>query len=436
MRIIKSNTLRYEAFHKTLPSVTRGSSANLGPGLLGDSYEEELSTAANNGVDASIKILEFAKNIKGLTGAASIEESFHLLLKELLNSKETDIFLFNENQTSLIPVSPNTSSRAKYFINNALMSGTLNGVFETGTHKIILDSLVYNIDGTKSYYLIIPFSGATKNKGVLLALMPFSMSDNASEIPLIKICLEMFLNRLEAIGKQEELKSAYNELQVYQSKLTNDYKLSAIGELTSGIVEDVLTPLQVIVSSTEFLRHEDSAADQKVLDAINLQVKKVKNVINRLVKFASTGDTKDKIYPCNINNVINDFYQMFNSSLKNDNYECVLDLENNIPSVLTNPNYINQMLTNIFFLIRAGGNKAGGIFIQTRCINEKVTVKFLATDYFEELDNETLNPVRDVNLKIINNLMLQHQGEIKFDSNKSRGTVITLSFPLKRKIIR
>lgn len=435
MRIIKNNTLRYEAFHKTLPSISRGRLSSAGLALQ-DGYKEEIPGTLNKEYNSSVKILEFARNIKSLNSISAVEESLKLLLNELMGVKETALFFFNENQTSLIPVSPNTSSRSKYFVNNSLMSGALNGIFETGTHKIILDSLVYNIDGTKSYYLIVPFTGGANEKGVLLTLMPFSLTEGSGEITLIKVCLEMFLNKLEVIGRQEELKSAYNELQVYQSKLTNDYKLSAIGELTSGIVEDVLSPLQVILSSTEFLKKEDSAADEKVLDTINQQVKKVKTVINRLVKFAGTADSKNKIYPCSINKAINDFYQMFSSSLKNDNYECVLNLEDNIPSVLTNPNYINQILTNIFFLIKAGGSKAGGILIQTRYASEKIVVKFLSTDYFEELDNDTLNPARDVNLKIIKNLMLQHQGEIKFDSNKSRGTVITLSFPLKRNIIR
>jgi signal transduction histidine kinase len=299
-----------------------------------------------------------------------------------------------------------------------------------------LDSQVYNIDGSKSYYLIIPFSGKGKNKGLLLALSSYSLNDNSIGIYSVKISLEMFLYRLEEIEKREELKKAYNDLQVYQSKLTNDFKLSAIGELTSGIVEDVLSPLQVIQSSTEFLRNDNSSGDENVLDTINLQVKKVKTVINRLIKFANTVDAKNKIYPCSLNNIINDFYLMFNSSLKNSNYECVLDLENNIPSLLTNENYINQILANIFYLIKAGNNKAGGIFIQTKCINEKVSVRFLSTDYFETLNKKTQNSLIDINLKIIKNIMLQHEGEIKYESDRNKGTIINLSFPLKRKTLR
>ncbi len=434
MRIIKSNNLRYEAFHKTLPSITRSGSTSTAAGLLRNGYEED--NANNKSNNLLIQILEFIKNLESINDLTSLEKRLNLLLKKFLNCKESSIFLFNEDQTSLIPVSSNTSSRIKYFANNLFGSGTLNELYNTGKHKILLDSLVHNIDGSKSYYLIIPFSGRVKNRGLLLALLPYTLNDNSIELHSVKISLEMFLYRLEEIEKREELKKAYDELQIYQSKLTNDFKLSAIGELTSGIVEDVLSPLQVIQSSTEFLRNDNSTGDENVLDTINLQVNKVKNVINRLIKFANTGDTKNKICPCSINNIINDFYLMFSSSLKNSNYECVLDLENNIPSLLTNENYINQILANIFYLIKAGNNKAGGIFIQTKCINEKVNVRFLSTDYFETLNKKTQNSLVDINLKIIKNIMLQHEGEIKYESDRNKGTIINLSFPLKRKALR
>jgi K+-sensing histidine kinase KdpD len=438
LRIIKNNTLRYEAFHKMLPTVTKGGTAIAAASLLRNGLEKESNGNSGSSYNSLIELSEFLRNLKNTNDRNSLDNNLSLFIKNMLKSKESGAFFFNEDQTSVILPSTNVSSRTGYFINNLFKSGVLKDICSNGVHKIIMDSLVYNIDGTKSYYLIVPFWGRTKYKGFLLALLPYTVDENSIEIHSIKLSLEMFLQRLELIEKQEELKNTYNQLHVYQSKLTNDFKLSAIGELTTGIVEDILSPLQVIQSSTEFLKHDNTVRDENVLDTINVQIKKVKNVINRLIKFANTGtgDVKNKIYPCSLNNIINDFYNMFNSSLKNSNYECVLDLENNIPSLLTNENYINQILTNIFHLIKAGGNKAGGIFIQTRSINEKVMIKFLSTDYFEELNNNAQNRMQDINLKIIKNILLRHEGEIKYESNKNKGTIIILSFPLKRKIIR
>ncbi|MDR3627343.1 MAG: hypothetical protein P4L45_10945, partial [Ignavibacteriaceae bacterium] len=217
-------------------------------------------------------------------------------------------------------------------------------------------------------------------------------------------------------------------------KLANDYKLSAIGELTSGIVEEILSPLQVISSTTELIRSDDSQVDGEVFDTINTQVKKVKKIINNLLKFAGNNDVKSKVQPCNINELINEFYMLTVSSLSNDKYECITDLEENLPPVITRPNYIYQLLTNIFSMIRSQKGNEGGILIQTKYRDEKVEIKFLTTDCEEDLKQENLRNNKDINLKIINNIMASHEGELFIDSNDTNGTIINLSFPIKRNL--
>ena len=299
----------------------------------------------------------------------------------------------------------------------------------------MLDHLVHDIDGSKSFYLLIPILEENKGKGIFSILTPTSsFSENSLEVPFIQMGLTIILSKIEILLKQKELKNIYNELHVYQSKLANDYKLSAIGELTSGIVEDILTPLQVITSTTELLRSEGNYVDEELLYSINVQVKKVKNIINRLVNFAGITDGKLKVQPCSINGIINDFYQVTITSLQNDNYECVLDLEDNLPSVLSHPNYINQLLSYIFSLLKSQKSVGGGMLIQTKYHNERVNIKILSTDYLENIGNENTENANDVNLRIIKNIMEKHEGLFRFETDKINGTVVHLIFPLKRKI--
>ena len=117
-----------------------------------------------------------------------------------------------------------------------------------------------------------------------------------------------------------------------------------------------------------------------MIDTINQQVKKVKSIINNLLKFAGNNDAKSKVQPCNINELIKEFYELTYSSLNNDKYECITDLEENLPPVITQPNSIYQLLTNILSIIRAGKGNEGGILIQTKYRDEKVEIRFLTTD--------------------------------------------------------
>ncbi len=433
MRIIKSNTVSYEAFHKSLPYLTKSVKGNGGSSLVDLNEEKEKFSKKYHAILQSI--IAFEKHVKNSKDFQSAASYFGVLLKGILTFKEANIFLFDEEKKTLRPLSVSASERSVYFINRAYAEKKLDEIFKFGKPKIILDSHVLDIDGSKSYYLLLPIIEENKNKGLFAILTPHSsFSDNSLEIPLIQLGLSILLNKVELILKQHELTNAYNDLHVYQSKLANDYKLSATGELTGGILENILAPLQVIISTTELLRNDDEDADEDLLETINNQIKKIKSTINLLINFTNTPDGKTKIQPCDLNEVIESFYKVVLSSLQNDNYECVLDLEENIPSILSHPNYINQLLTYIFSFIRAKESSGGGIFVQTKYFNEKVVLRLLSTDFIPNLPKDNLGQKGDLNLRIVNNIMMNHEGNVSIESDKLNGTVIILTFPLKRNI--
>ena len=433
MRVIKSNTVAFESFHKSLPYLTRTGAVITADKSAGYGYNKSSNDDRYN--DVLKKLLEFEKKIKNSKNFQDLINNFDSFLKNFLTFKENNIVLFDGNKVRLIPVSQATSERSKYFINKLIADGTFNKICSQGEPKVILDPLVYEIDGSKSFYLMVPVSEDAKNKAVLSILAArTSFSEKSFEIPFIQMGFMLVLNKIEFLIQKKELKNIYDELHVYQSKLSNDYKLSAIGELTSGILEDILSPLQVITSTTELLRGEGNDTDEEMLDTINAQVGKVKNIINRLVNFAGINDGKLKIQPCNLNQIIKNFYNVISTSLQNDNYECVLDLEESLPSVLSHPNYINQILSYLFSLIKSKNDNGGGILIQTKYQNEYINLRVLSTEYVENLVHEKNGRSGDVNIRIIKNIVAKHEGRLSFETDKMNGTSIQLLLPLKRKI--
>jgi K+-sensing histidine kinase KdpD len=402
----------------------------------------DLETEEDKSIVKSIKlVLEFKDDIVKSRTNDQIFALYLELLKRILNIGELNVFFCESDDKVLASLLPVGSERISFFINKVFEKGILKDVVASGKPKIIFDSLVYNIDGSKTSYLIMPLveedidiNGHTSKEGVLVVSLTSEYRENSVEVSLVQLSLQFVLAQIALGNKQKELKNKIDELQTYQSKLANDYKLSAIGELTSGIVEEILSPLQVITSTTELLRSDDNEIDGEVLDTINTQVKKVKSIINNLLKFAGNNDAKSKVQPCNVNELISEFYELTASSLSNDKYECIMDLEENLPPVITQPNYIYQLLTNIFSVIRSEKGNEGGILIQTKYRDEKVEIRFLTTDYEEKLKQENLKNIKDMNLRILNNIMATHEGDLFIDSDKTNGTVIILSFPIKRNI--
>ncbi len=433
MRVIKQATLSYEPFNKSLPYLTKTE----GNGEYRQSYYsgEEYSNE-NRSLSAKLKqVVDFERTISGLKSADLILHQFEALLKRLIRYKDINFFVQKNNR--LVSYLKPISERTKLFIDKTFSAESLNKFFAADMPKLFNDIFINNIDGAKSFYLLIPVLEENKDKKLFTILMPANKNlEDSEEIFIIRLCLQIVLSKIEFLLKQEELNKSLAEMQAYQSKLANDYKLSAIGELTSGIVEEILSPLQVILSTTEFLRNEDEYSDNEALDTINNQVKKVKTAINSLVRFAGNNDSKFKVQPCRINDLLKEFYNVINSSLKNDNYECILDLEESLPPVLSQPNEIHQLLTNVFTLLRKSKSQGGGIFIQTRFKEEKVIIRLLSTDYSETLNSESANKNPDISLKIINNILVKHEGKLFIDSNKSKGTIVILTFPIRRKIGR
>jgi len=438
LRVIKQNTVAYESFHKSLPYLTKSNR----PGGLGGFIDSDLESEENSFIRKNLNIiLEFKNSLAKSRTNDQIFILFEDLLKRIINFGEFNIFIPDYEKKILVTVLPALSERMSFFIKKLFENEILKELTSTGKPKIIYDSIIYNIDGSKTSYLLVPIgeenfdiNGQCSNEGTLVVSLTSEYKETSVEIPLIQLGLQFVVAQTAFVNKQKEFKNKIDELQTYQSKLANDYKLSAIGELTSGIVEEILSPLQVIASTTELLRTDDNQVDGEVLDAINLQVRKVKSIINTLLKFAGNNDAKSKVQPCNVNELINEFYELTASSLSNDKYECIIDLEENLPPVITKPDSIYQLLTNILSVIRSGKGNEGGILIQTKYRDEKVEIRFLTTDLDEKLKQENLKNNKDMNLRIINNIMANHEGELFIDSDYNNGTVIIVSFPIKRNL--
>ncbi|MDP3830791.1 MAG: hypothetical protein Q8Q47_05950, partial [Ignavibacteriaceae bacterium] len=67
---------------------------------------------------------------------------------------------------------------------------------------------------------------------------------------------------------------------------------------------------------------------------------------------------------------------------------------------------------------------------QTRYANENVVLKIVTTDF---IDLSMINE-KDLGIKIIRNIIKRHEGGFQLKADPNSGSVIILSFPLKRKL--
>lgn len=436
MRLFKDQNIDYVPFHKSVQDiavseVVKESANNNGgneaqTGNMLEKYSYLFQT-----------FISFEKETEKAKDTDSLFEIFKNTIKRIIPIKDASILFFDDNQLALNPIEKDPSSEINQTINGYFKEGVLNLLFDKPRTVILPHLNTYYASGSKMNYVLIPIFEEGKKKGVLAILT--TASENLilqSDKEFIEVILRICLSKIDRLTLKGQLNGMYEELQTYQAKLSNDFRLAAIGELTEGIVDDIVSPLQVIMSQVDMLNDGEEPTPE--IKRIKAQVTKVNNVISRLVKFASMNQKNVKIQPCNLNEVIEEYYNLVKSSLISFKLECVLDFEKNIPPILSHPNYIHQILANVFGLIKSMMKDEVGILLQTRHKNDAIILKVISTsDVRDENTKKKQSPKNSstkMTIKIIENLMKKHEGTFFVESFENSGSQITLTFPLKRKI--
>lgn len=435
MRLIKERTERYESFHKSLQYFTKNSEAKGDLKLL--SFESHKSN--HNMLEKYSFLVQnlssFQKKIQFAQGLLDIHLLTQDFVKRILQSKEIEIFLFTEGKRNLVPINKNANPAHINSVNKALKDGILEWIFETRKPTIIPDLSAYTINGSKLNQMLFPIYDSRAGYGVLsLYTTASKVADDSLENNSIQIILGIIVPMIISLRQKHSINKLYQELQVYQSKVQNDFDVNTIGNMAEGLLEELGEPLQVILSLSDLIENDYPQVDVEITSNIKKQVAKVSELTNRLTKFAGLNKPKTQnLQPCNLNKVIKEFKNVINATLQNLGIDCELDLEESIPPVLSNPNEIKQILASVFTLLKAASQKGGAFIIQTKYIREKIVISVFSTEHIEGLGNES-DSKHSVTVKLINELMKKNEGTAEFNSLPLKGTIIHLIFPLKRKL--
>lgn len=434
MRLIKENTLKYESFHKSLQYFTKNSEATGDLRLISFESHKNNSHLLEKYSFFVQNLYSFQKKVQNIENVKDLCLLFQEFVKRMVFAKEVEIFLLNDEHRNLIPLNPSVSQAHLYAVNKTYKDGVLDWIFETKKPTIIPDLNSYTINGSKVNQIIFPVYDKKAIYGLLSIITPISkLQEDSLESQSIQLLLGIVMPLVMSLKQKQSINKLHQEVQIYQSKLNNDFDVYAVGELAQGLMEDIGDSLQVILSCVDEVE-ESKTTDQLITSRIKEHINKLSSATNRISKFAGINKSiAQKIEPCEINEVVRDFRNIINTTLNNCGLECELDLEENIPPVLTDPQEIKQMLTSIFSLIKSDSKKGGALVIQTKYIREKIVVSVFTTEQIVSLANSK-DLGSNVTVKFITELMKKSEGTAEFNVLPLKGTIIHLIFPLKRQL--
>ena len=219
-------------------------------------------------------------------------------------------------------------------------------------------------------------------------------------------------------------------------------KLAEVGRLTTGIAHEINNPLAMVAYATELLKREKplSSFQEEMLEKIEMEVERLKNLTGGLLSFSSSRDTQNRI--THLNDLIVEVLKLLRFELQRKSIEFNTEF-GEIPVLTVDPNKIKQVIINLVMNATHAMQGQGKITVTTG-INEtgmlELQVRDTGPGIAPELQEEVFAPFfttkpegegTGLGLYICQNIIREHGGTISLESQLGEGTLFRISLPVE-----
>jgi two-component system, NtrC family, sensor histidine kinase HydH len=242
------------------------------------------------------------------------------------------------------------------------------------------------------------------------------------------------INTVIAVVRDLTSQRISEELQKRQEKLT------AMGELAGSVAHEIKNPLNSIGITVQRFEKEFAPVNDKdeyyeLIHTMKSEVNRVSEIINQFLKFAKPPRIKKQ--KTNVKELLCEVYNSFESlSISNKikfNYHCD-ELEASI-----DPGQMKQALVNLLQNSFDAVGDNGEVRLESYKHNDDLIIKVIDNGngindnnkdkifnlYFTTKPNGT-----GLGLSIVNQIITEHNGKIKVESNNNKGTTFTIELPI------
>ena len=244
-------------------------------------------------------------------------------------------------------------------------------------------------------------------------------------------------------GLERKVEERTAQLEAVQQQLVQSEKMSAVGQLVSGVAHELNNPLATIMGFTELAKMDliagkgDAKAIQ-LMEDINVQADRCRRIVTNLLQFARWQEPR--LETIRINEVVQQALQLREYELESRNVTLVREFDPADPIVSADPHKIQQVMLNLLNnahdAIQESGSK-GTIWIRTRAEEEKVIIEFLdngtgirdAEKVFDPFyTTKEVGKGTGLGLSICYGIVQEHRGEIRAE-NWENGARFIITLP-------
>ena len=294
-------------------------------------------------------------------------------------------------------------------------------------------------DGLRSWIWVILW-GKDGPSGVIGVGSREAREFNASDESLLVAIAHQLAATLEKVRLYEESCKAYENLRLAQEQLLQSEKMSAVGQLISGVAHELNNPLTAILGYAQLLEGEGlNERAQDFVSKLFKQAQRTHRVVQNLLSFAR--QRKPQKSEVDLRRVLDEALALRDYDFRVNNIRVERETSETLPAVVADPHQVEQVFLNVINnaldAMLETQNK-GVLKVRSFSSDGQVWIEFHdsgpgiqdAKKIFDPFyTTKAVGKGTGLGLSICYGIVKEHGGEISASNSPEGGAVLQLRLP-------
>ncbi len=391
-----------------------------------------------------------------INSSLKIEEILNLAMQwaeEFMNAEASTVYEVDEETGELfIRVARGEKKEQIKNIRLKLGEGVAGKVVQTGHPMVVQDVLKEKsfspkfdkISGFKTKAMIcVPMILRGKRIGALQVLNKKSGEPFvATDVELLIIMAQQVSVALENAKLYRRLEEKFEltarELKTTQEELIRSSRLAAMGHLAQGVAHEIRNPVMTIGGFAQRIE-KTIKGNPSVAHYANIileEATRLENLVRQVQEFSNILFVM--LVPGDIRNVLDRLIEKYRPVAQEQGIQLLTDLPEGFPFIRLDRAQLLKALSNVVENALESMSKGGKLEI--KAWQEGNHLQIQISDSGCGISKEDLESVYDpfftsktrgagMGLTMVHQIIMNHEGEIKIQSQEEKGTIVTLRFP-------
>lgn len=245
-------------------------------------------------------------------------------------------------------------------------------------------------------------------------------------------------------GQAERIDELNRHSEEIQNELLQAHRLATVGRLAAGAAHEINNPLTVISGQLQILKTQaekngDTDANLERFNKMLGKVDTIAHIVSDLLTYGRPQKAREQ--SASVKNIINQSIESVKHRQGFDNISFTLDLPDNLPTVMVDPQQLGQIFINLLINAQLAIQESGSIEISAICNQNQVEISLSDTGC--GITPENLSTIFDpffttrgpdsgtgLGLSIVHSLIDANNGSIEVKNTSDQGTTFIISLPM------